>query len=208
MSIFDLMDDEAVDRVRKAATAAKTKLPAFLRFDSGVWTAAGIDVTGATWLALPDLATAGWKRFENRQVVEERMTLISEHGIPPRPDSFNDRESWRTGSGGRPMDPWSKQLALPLLNESTEKIAVFTASSVDGKIAIGEILDDFANRRRQVVTLSSETVRVDGKDVHEPKFVIVEHSEHDAAIPGFVAEKTVVAPAKANGGSVAESDYY
>jgi hypothetical protein len=197
MSVFNSMSNEAINNIRRAAAEAQAKPVAFLRFDVGIWTMGGNDVTDSIWLALPDLVMIGWKRFEDRQVMEEIMKPISEDPSPARPKTFTNRDDWPLGNNGRPMDPWSKQLVLPLLNQKAGKIVVWTASSVAARMAIGVLLDDFAsNRRRQVVTLSSEKVRDGNYDVHQPKLVIVEHSEHDAPVEIPLVKQTTPEPEK------------
>jgi hypothetical protein len=180
MTVFDLLSDEQIGRLQKAAADARAVPVAYLKFDSGIWTIGSENVTDSQWLALTDLAEVGWKRFENNRVVEEVMVPILEHGNPPRPETFTDREQWAIGSGGWRKDPWSKQFSLPLLNEKTGKNVAFNATTVATKTAFSALLDDFVkNRRRQVVALSSEIVRIDGRDVREPRFEIVSHSEND-----------------------------
>lgn len=201
-SLFDELDDTKIARFRKASDAAKAVPAAFLKFDSGIWKIGADDATDSTWLALTDQTASGWKRFENGRVAEEQMTLVLENEAPPRPNSHTDRDQWETGSGGWKKDPWSRQLVLPLLNVQTKKVALFTANSVAARIAVAALLDDFAeNRRRQVVALTSELARVDGRDVHEPKFDVLERSENDDPIKVLSHQEAGTAAAqKPNGG--------
>jgi hypothetical protein len=210
MPVFDLLGDEQIARLQKTAAEARAVPVAFFKFENSIWTMGGDNVTDSMWLALTDLAMVGWKRFEGKRVVEEFMRPIIENDNPPRPNTYTDRDQWPKGNGGWPMDPWSKQFALPLLNEKTGKIAIFNASTLAAKTAFSALLDDFAEkRRRQVVALSSEIVRVNDKDVHEPKFEIIEHSENDAPInfaAGKQAPEKNATTVKANGGGDMDDD--
>jgi hypothetical protein len=210
---FDLLTDEQIARMKKAAAEMKAVPVAFLKFDVAIWKLGGVDITDSHWLALTDLATTGWKRFENNQVVEKIMVPILEHGNLPRPNSFTDKKQWSQWDGGRPKDPWTKVFALLLQNEATSKIVEFEATSLPAKTAVSALIDDFVTRRRrQVVKLTSELRHVDGKDVHEPMFEIVAHSEDDTPITVATGKQTLSDPEKgtaavrANGGGYNDMD--
>lgn len=205
--LFDKLDEEQLLRFRKTADNARAVPVAFLKFDSGVWKIGGDDATDSTWLALVDQTNHSWKRFESRRVVEEVTTLVLDNEAPPRPNSHSDRDQWETGTGGWKQDPWSRQLILPLLNEQTKKVVLFTAGSVAGRVAVAALLEDFAeNRRRQTVALTSELVRVDGRDIREPKFEILSHSENDEPIKIGSHEGGATTAPKTNGGGSVPSD--
>lgn len=199
MAVFDLLDDKTINRIERHAAEAQAAPLAFLKYEGGIWKIGGENVTDSEWLAITDMTGIGWKLFIDNRVAEEHMVLALENDKPKRPDSHTDKDKWKVGSGGWRMDPWSLQLSLPLLNEKSGKVVKFNASSVTQKTAIGALLEDFASkRRRQVVALTSETVRIDGRDELHPVFEITAHSDNDTPLKGFTIEKHEVSdkPAK------------
>ena len=193
MAVFDLLDDKTISRIERHAAEAQAAPPAYLKYEPGIWKIGGEDFTNSEWLAIVDMTGIGWKLFIGSHVAEEHMVLVLENEKPKRPDSHTDRDKWQLGVGGWRKDPWSLQLSLPLLNEKSGKVAIFNASSVTHKTAIGALLEDFASkRRRQIVSLTSKTVRINGKDELHPVFEIIAHSDDDTPFKGVVIEKHVV----------------
>jgi hypothetical protein len=190
MAVFDLLDDKTINRIKKHAAEAQAAPPAYLKYEPGIWKIGGEDFTNSEWLAITDMTGIGWKLFIDNNVVEEHMVLALGNDKPRRPDSHTDKDKWKLGNDGRRKDPWSFQYSLPLLNEKSGKVVVFNASSVTQKTAISALLEDFARkRRRQIVSLTSETVRIDDKDLLHPVFEIIGHSEDDTPLKGVTIEK-------------------
>jgi hypothetical protein len=117
-----------------------------------------IVVTGIRLQAIVDWTIARRELFFNKKPLEthDHRWLDCEDGIPPRPESFIDRDEWENFPGSdKKMDPWSIGYILPLIDESGSLILFQTKSAVT-KQAIGSLTSEFDGRRPIVELAKTE----------------------------------------------------
>src|SRR4051794_14155937 len=86
---------------------------------------------GREMLAHVGSTVRGWTKFENSNVVDQRVGRISDGFKPPPRGELGDLDEskWERDSTGKRRDPWSEQFYLPLEDLETGEIVAFVTSS-------------------------------------------------------------------------------
>lgn len=90
----------------------------------------------------------GWRRWESRQVVDDRTSLLTDRQ-PPLPRSAlgdNDQSLWEKLEG-RPRDPWAMTMIVEMVDGSGEKY-IYSTSSFGGRKCLNELCVSFGKERR------------------------------------------------------------
>lgn len=132
----------------------------------------------------------GWRRWENRQVVDDRTTLLTDR-VPPLPRTAlgdNDQYVWEKLEG-RPRDPWAMTMIVEMIDGAGEKY-IYSTSSFGGRKCLNELCVSFGKERRlrpaqvPIVELGADTY--DHKSygrTWEPKLGIVGWAMEDTLEP-------------------------
>jgi hypothetical protein len=198
MSVFDELDANTVDRIKRHAQDAQAAPLPFLKWKGGgVWKIGADQVTDSLWVAATDMCAVGWTLFLDNQVAGEHFVSALGNDRPPRPKTHADKTQWKVSSGGWPSDPWSPQYSLPLRNQISGQVALFKAGNAATRAAVGKLLEDFAEkRRRPVVALTSIAVPRNGRDEIDPVFEITDYVDDDQPWRGVVVDKNEIGVAE------------
>jgi hypothetical protein len=158
MSNLTVQNSSHLQRLSDAARRMRTG-ERMLKFKQGEFTINDDPVSDTReFLAYPDQCGHGWTLFLNKEMIEERVTLISETEEPPRPDSHSDMSKWPIGPNGKKADPWSFQIHLPLCDVEADQFCVFKTSTMSGQGSVGALIADFLRdpTSRPVIVLKTD----------------------------------------------------
>lgn len=136
----------------------------------------------------------GWIRWANKKPTHKLMGRRVDGFISPTRDRLPEynKEEWPVGAKG-PEDPWQEQQELVLRNITNNELFTWTSASYGGRLAIGDLLDEYVAEARQhpgempVVELSSyNRPTADYGNIPTPQLTIVswETFGPDASPPG------------------------
>lgn len=138
-----------------------------LKFSKGDYVAGENSVLvplGTRFVANMDSLMAGWIKWHDNRPVEHLMeSVVHRPIVPPRSTlGDTDKDAWELDENGTPRDPWQKANYILLLAEDgaidddrpvsdpTHGLYTFTASSVGGLDAIGNVCKSYnLDMRRQ-----------------------------------------------------------
>jgi hypothetical protein len=162
----------AAERLEAFARAG-SNIP-LLKFNSGNWLIADVAVPeGTRFIAFPHQTAHMWTHFVDEKVIEEISAIIAddEDGDPEqhivrgqgRADlGDRDETAWTTGKDGKPKDPWSFGVGLPLMNADTRTMVTFKTSSAGGRSAIADVVGNFSRNLHlglPIFTLAASTYK-------------------------------------------------
>jgi hypothetical protein len=107
---------------------------------------------GTQFTVIYDQVVGGWIKFMGKGNPPIRKQGQLFEGFVPVPRSElgdNDREEWELGLSGQPQDPWQIQLLLPLQNVETGELFVFQTTSVTGRRAVDNLIQQCAQMQRK-----------------------------------------------------------
>jgi hypothetical protein len=122
-----------------------TKVNKFVTIDDGS------DAEDVDYIALCAETLVGWIKFGGDDAPPERVMGLLYDGfrMPPREELGDlDVTQWPAGLSNAPEDPWRHQIALPLMNASTQELLVFTALNDTGRRAVGRLLQHYERMLR------------------------------------------------------------
>jgi hypothetical protein len=157
-----------------------------LKYSKGDWYHMEQKLNGATMVAdVTDLAH-GFRKWENKQIVDSRVGLVAAGFVPPRREELGDDDSslWPMGPDGSRVDPWAFGYFLRLTAEDGTSY-VWTAGSAGARRAVGDLIRAFSRRRRNPnVTLESDSYKHGqfGR-VSVPLLKIIGWAEDEPALP-------------------------
>jgi len=184
-----------------------------LKFKKGQYVIGNDDVAlGTEFLAYAAAWTKMWIKFVNDAVVERRVYRVAHGERPPQREELDetDETTWRRGRDGKPADPWVFQYLLPLENQTTGEIVVFTTSTIGGRQAVSDLCKTYAKRKidgkngQPIVALAVAEMKTKNYgNVSRPSFEIV---GWDDAGQGLVAaEVAATVPVKSERKAVARN---
>jgi hypothetical protein len=90
----------------------------------------------------------GWVKWEDQKPVRHIIGLVAEGYRPPPRSELGDMDQadWPM-LNGRPIDPWQNTNYVTMLDEGGQ-IYTFVTASKGGLSALGELVDQYAKRRR------------------------------------------------------------
>jgi len=143
---------------------------------------------GREYFAFPREWTRGLVRWENGQIVEERLGKVADgFQIPDRNElGHTDQSAWENGK-----DPWARQNLLPLEDLETGEFIIFVSSSYGGKLAIEKLVNRYAREIGAGRDLGNPIIRLGTYDrpdteygpIPTPKFEIVGWENPEAPLP-------------------------
>jgi hypothetical protein len=98
---------------------------------------------GTELVCIYDQTQAGFIKFMGKgEQPERRMGPIFAGYMPPRREELGDQHEteWETDLSGKPADPWQHQMLLPLQDSETGQLYIFGTTSITGRRAIGNLL--------------------------------------------------------------------
>jgi hypothetical protein len=107
---------------------------------------------GTQFTVIYDQVVGGWIKFMGKGNPPIRKQGRLFEGFVPVPRSElgdNDREEWELGLSGQPQDPWQIQLLLPLQNVETGELFVFQTTSVTGRRAVDNLIQQCAQMQKK-----------------------------------------------------------
>ena len=169
---------------------------AFLKFKRGVYLF-GMDEeelpTSSRLVANMAELKAGFLKWDDGQVIEEKMRHALEGLPPPRAECGDEDETeWPLDPNGTPKDPWSATSTLPFKNLDTGQEYVFSTSSQGGRGAMGKLALAYGRQRDKKVGklpiveigASSYFNRTHKTDVDVPTFKIVDWLSDEELLAG------------------------
>jgi hypothetical protein len=162
---------------------------------------------GTRLLALVDQARHGWVRWENAEIVEERMHFCRDDVEAEKREDlgFLDTSKWEVNEG-EPQDPWSYRQYLPMITADHEPLTWCFWS--DGAMGCWEKLADryapfYGTNKYPVVELQTDTYwnKRFRKDTDYPVLKIVRWMSYGAETAG---EAEVIPPDNNNGSGTAQ----
>jgi hypothetical protein len=132
------------------------------------------DVTNFTVVGMLTM----WVRWQDEKPTH-RITQRGE--VHPRRDELPDQDpaAWPKGKDGTKTDPWQDGRHVTLIHDASAQTFTFTTASVGGRIAVAELKDAIALRRRvrpgccPIVELATKTMKTRFGDRLRPFFKIV-----------------------------------
>jgi hypothetical protein len=175
---FDKMTEQEQARLRNAARKAGATSHPYLFFKNGGFVSGKgdeeVDVTGAEFVALVDLGTAGWSLFINKNLLDTVTVELLRDAMPSRPASMTDKSEWIDGKYG-PEDPWRFSWELPI-RDAERRILIFKAANELTRKLVGTLISDFVEtRRRPIIKLAVKTIGAS----RIPVFEIIGHDDSD-----------------------------
>ncbi len=107
---------------------------------------------GTQFTVIYDQIVGGWIKFigKGNQPIRKQGRLFEGFVPVPRTElGDNDRAEWELGLSGQPQDPWQIQLLLPLQNVETGELFVFQTTSITGRRAVDNLLQQCAQMQRK-----------------------------------------------------------
>jgi hypothetical protein len=123
-----------------------TKVNKFVTVDDGSDVETNVD-----YVALCPETLVGWIKFSGSDSPPERvMGLLYDGFKMPERDELGDLDEtqWPAGLSNAPEDPWKHQIALPLMNASTQELLVFTTLNDTGRRSVGRLLQHYERMLR------------------------------------------------------------
>jgi hypothetical protein len=154
---------------------ATTRANPILRYKKGKYFIGEDEVPlGREYIAFPREWTRGWVKWEDGQVVAERLGKPAEGYVPLDRDELGDNE--KQGE----EDPWSQQNLLPLVDVETDEFIVFASSSFGGSLAIQKVVNRYSREIAAGKNLGNPTIKIDTYDrpskdydpIPTPRFII------------------------------------
>jgi hypothetical protein len=136
-----------------------------------------------------------WTRWENDKPLH-KITRAGE--IHPQRDELGDLDAahWPKNKNGERVDPWQDSRNVVLVHDASAATFTFTTASIGGRIAVAELKDAVALRRRvrpgacPIVELTTATMKTRFGERNRPSFKIVGWHEPDAQ-PAVVVRQPV-----------------
>jgi hypothetical protein len=140
------------------------------------------DVTQLTVVGMRTL----WTRWEDEKPTH-RITKSGESH--PRRDELPDQDEtlWPKGKDGLKSDPWRDGRHVTMIHDASASIFTFVTESVGGRIAVAELKDQIALRRRvrpgacPIVELTTAQMKTRFGDRLRPSFKVVAWHEPEAS---------------------------
>jgi hypothetical protein len=129
-----LADDD--DPFAEVANEGGGQFGKILKYNKGEWThAAKVVALGTEFLVLMPEALRGDVKFQDGKPVEQRLGLIRDRAkFAKRADlGDTDQALWETDKNGKPIDPWSPQTYVPMIQVETGELYCFIFRSFGGK---------------------------------------------------------------------------
>jgi hypothetical protein len=133
-----------------------------------------------------------WIKFVDGKVADRRMGKAAEKWVPPERAELGDTDQseWEV-EDGRPKDPWVFQHLLPFEDIESGELAIFTTSSIGGRIAVERLVREYARRVRRKGSRALPIIRLGCKqmptnkygDVPRPDFPVIGWDEAPAGDP-------------------------
>ena len=137
-----------------AMTQGTAVIGDLLKFSKGDWLA-GFDneemPNGTELVAVVPGIVHGQVRWEDNRPVEQIMGPMVEGFVPPARSTlgYDDKTKWEV-SGGKPRDPWSPTIYLPMVSIDATRVFTFSTNTDGGKRhAIGPLCKDYGSHVRQ-----------------------------------------------------------
>jgi hypothetical protein len=111
----------------------------------------GSDIEDVDYIALCPETLIGWIKFSGDDSPPERvMGLLYEGFQMPKREELGDLDQtqWPAGLNNAPQDPWLHQMALPLMNATTQELLVFTTLNETGRRTVGRLLQHYERMLR------------------------------------------------------------
>lgn len=123
----------------------------FLSFKAGEWLYGmnqEVLVLGTKLAVSMPGMRVGWRRWENRQVVDDRTSLLTEMRQQPSRQSLGDTDEkmWDM-LNGRPRDPWQMSSIVEMISGDGEKY-IYATASYGGRKCLGDLCVQYAKQRR------------------------------------------------------------
>jgi hypothetical protein len=179
-----------------------------LKYAKGRWTVretkdAEVDVRATDPFVVDVLSyREGWFRWENKKPTHKFLGRRVDGFIsPPRhvlPEA--DQDEWPIGPKG-PTDPWQEVQQLVLRDLTTGQLVTWTTNSYGGRLALGELFDNFVTESKKhpalspVVLLTSyDRPTADYGKVPAPRFKLIDWQAfgEDASPPGEPSRLTAL----------------
>jgi hypothetical protein len=122
-----------------------TKVNKFITVDDGS------NIEDVDYVALCPETLVGWIKFSGEDSPPERVMGLLYDGfrMPAREELGDlDETQWPAGLANAPEDPWKHQIALPLMNVTTQELLVFTTLNDTGRRAVGRLLQHYERMLR------------------------------------------------------------
>jgi hypothetical protein len=141
------------------------------------------DITELTCVGMTTL----WTRWAGEG--KPPTHLVTSSGMShPRRDELPDQDEalWPKGKDGLKGDPWADSRHVTMIHGASAQVFTFTTSTHGGRIAVSELKDAIALRRRvrpgacPVVTLGTATMKTRFGDRLRPSFKVVAWHEPEA----------------------------
>jgi hypothetical protein len=179
------LSDEAANLLKQTARANP-----LLRYKKGKYCIGDDEVAlGREYIAFCTEWTIGWCRWQDGQIVEERLGKPAEGYSPPDRDELGhtDKSAWEDGDS----DPWARQSLLPLEDCESGEFIVFVTSSFGGKLAIEKLVNRYAreigtgrNLGNPIIKLGSyERTNKEYGPIPTPMFEVVGWENENAPLP-------------------------
>lgn len=132
----------------------------------------------------------GWRRWEDRQVVDDRTSLLTDRvPLPPRQSLGDTDQAMWDKLDGRPRDPWQLTSIVEMIDGAGEKY-IYATGSFGGRKCLGELCVAYGKERRlrpgqvPLVALGADTYehKAYGR-TWEPKLPIVGWAHEDTLEP-------------------------
>lgn len=141
-----------VDRIARAA--AKGGGNRLMKFKKGEFFVGSNNVPlGQKFIAYCGDWRRGWRRWENNEVIEDRVGRVAdETSDPPDRDDLDcqDKTYWkRSPTNGEPEDPWQFENQLPLEDAETHKSFLFVSAALGGKIGVSILCTRWAREMQR-----------------------------------------------------------
>jgi hypothetical protein len=139
------------DPFRKMAAAMRVR-PGFdgtnLNFAKGTWTAGkDVNMNNRELVALVDLTMYGWRKWEDKRPVDYYVGYVKDRFQPPKRSQLGDNDSALWDHADR--DPWQLAWFLPLIDEKTGELFIYSTPSKGGKDALAALLEAYADHCEQ-----------------------------------------------------------
>lgn len=150
----------------------------------------------------PAYAVETWQSFADGRPQFSKVVFVADAdaSLPSRDEmGQTDRTLWKTDNKGKPMDPWSRLLVIPVRSKGGAEINHFVASSTSGRIALERLINDWLDQYDEhvgelpLVSLNVEERENKDKEIYDaPVFKIVgwvkANKEDTPGADGFVTE--------------------
>jgi hypothetical protein len=122
-----------------------------VRYNKGTWFVAGEEVRECTLFVaqIPEVQILCTKWVNSKPAVR-RTEYVRDRARFPERDMLGDVDptKWERGNDGKPKDPWSVEMVLPLIRVEDDELCCYFTSSQGGKSAIAGLAAQYADRIR------------------------------------------------------------